>query len=280
MGIKELIAQYHPIELYKQLKRLLSDSFNELDLQKVEYLKPVHQERFRQIRLEYIDLLNVGRRFCEESTPPLQYSIEKLQRRDEINYRQLYQLIEKMDPEPVILQCEVLEKKITAFNDEIKLDPDYKNKGWKSVAKSIIAGVFVVGSIVAAVCLPFLIPLEMAFITGPAICLPFLIPLPITFITGAAIAFGATIPGLIQFFKGLAATKLQDDIQLLIKKLNQANADISGLKKRMSELIEHQGSIKLRLNDEDATSLLNFYQTVAEDIKEIKEICTKSVALF
>jgi len=155
-----------------------------------------------------------------------------------------------------------LEKKIVRFNDKIKLDPDYKNIKWKSIAKSIIAGICVAGTIAVAIALPLFIPFEVALVTV------------------TAVAFGATLPSLIQLFKGIAGTKLQDDVQTLLKKLNQANDDVNGLKNQLSEMIEHQESIKLCLDDEDATSLLRFYEDVVKDIKEIKQICTKSVALF
>jgi len=90
MNISQFLAAYNPKELYVTLKCLLSNTFRELNLQKVEFLKAEHQEEFRGIRLEYIDLLNVARRFCENSTPLLQHPIEKLRRNVGINYRQLY----------------------------------------------------------------------------------------------------------------------------------------------------------------------------------------------
>lgn len=262
MGIKELIGQFNCTEMYKQLKILLASTFEELDLQKVESLKLKHQQIFCQIRLEYIDLLNAGRRFCEESNPRLQYSIELLERSSVIDCTTLRQLLLQIDPQPVIRQCEVLQKKITSFNDKVKVDPDYKNQAWKSVVKSIIAGILVVGSIAIVAALPLFIPLELGIITA------------------MGIGLGTTLPGLVQFCIGLVGTKLQDDVQSLIEKLNQANVNLSDLKKRMSEMIEHQGSIKLRLNNEDTKSLLKFYRLIEQDIKEIKEICTKSAALF
>ncbi|CAF3854399.1 unnamed protein product, partial [Rotaria sp. Silwood1] len=243
MPMDKIISELNIKELFNNIKRFILDVHKELDLDKAQRLKSHHQVKFRELRLRYIDLISHGRQFAEQSIPLLQYSIDKLNEiekrtppsktaseADDNNYldiEMLSKMLDKMDPSDLLKKCDSLERDVIAFNDEIKLDKDYKTSLWKKWGSIILGGVTVVASIALVAVMPWALPIELAIVAGAILC-------------GAAL-----VSAVKDIQNAFSANQLQSDIQELSARLKAAHAQIGSIKKQLSAMQVNQNHIKI-----------------------------------
>jgi len=258
--IASLLAKISRQQCYEMLKTFLANLSTELDIVKAKMLKPEHQQQFRQLRLDYFDLLNVINAYCEAAIPLVEYSQEKLEssQKRKSDIEMLLSLIDKVNPNEVIQKCDSLGRRLQGFNDEIKLDETYTQKQTENWKKVLLGAQGILGSIALVLFTSWALPVEIAIVVGT-----------VTF-------SAAAVPSLFQIIAG-AASLITNDIKELERELEKTKNHVDELRKRLGDVKMRYDAIEIRLEDSEVKGLSVYYSHTLQSIKELQEVCRNSI---